>query len=256
MKKLLAFTFLTVAFFCLNAQKSVDTLSYMIGETTVAVEVSVYGSNTDITYINLHSDEETSVEAARKILEKGDGKLIRILNNRKRNISFRLNNEVYAVDPNRIFSRIGIERTLKATKNSSPGAVNEVEKFANALLALISKDAKCVIALHNNTEGGLAISSYMKGNIYANDAIDTHENPQHDPDDFLLTTDRGLFEKLKSKKFNTVLQDNENVQQDGSLSVYFGDKNRCYVNIETEHGRVDVYQAMLLATLESLNSTR
>lgn len=222
----------------------------------MAVEVSLYGTVNDITFINLHSDEETSVEAARKILEKGNGKLIRILNDRKRNIRFRLNNVDYAFDPNRIFSREGIERTLTANINSSPEAVSEVEKFANVLLAQIPMETKCIIALHNNTEGGLAIGSYRKGGIYANDAIDTHENPQHDPDDFLLTTDRSLFEKMKTKNFNTVLQDNENVQQDGSLSVYFGEKKRCYVNIETEHGKVEVYQTILLATLESLRLTR
>jgi hypothetical protein len=106
-----------------------------------------------------------------------------------------------------------------------------------------------VVALHNNTEGRLSIQSYMPGSENAIDAQEVFANHQKDPDDFFLTTDSLLFRQLSSAAYNIVLQDNQTVRQDGSLSVYFGGQKRCYVNCETEHGRLESYDDMLSAAI-------
>ena len=58
----------------------------------------------------------------------------------------------------------------------------------------------------------------------------------------------------KPDKFE-IKQINEKVKQDGSLSVYCGNLNRPYVNIETEHGKLSQYRGMLEKLLEILTAT-
>jgi len=84
----------------------------------------------DIVCINVHDNETTSVEAARSALESNGGTLIKIENNRQRMIRFKWRGHSYSFDPNRIFSRIGIEQTLKDNGRSSKQAAKEIEKFA------------------------------------------------------------------------------------------------------------------------------
>ena len=75
---------------------------------------------------------------------------------------------------------------------------------------------------------------------------------QQDVDDIAFTTDKGLFEKMSALGYNSIWQDNEKVKQDGSLSVYCGEKNRKYINIETQHGRMVQYQEMLAKLIDFL----
>ncbi len=227
-----------------------QSIRHNLGDTHIIIEIAQYGTVKNIVFINLHADEKTSVEGARRILESKGGTLIRLVNNDQRNIKFALRDQVYTFDPNRIFSRTGIEKTLSRFKNKTGEAVEEVVIFANRIISLIPPEASCVVALHNNTDGNLSIKSYMPGSEYAQDAKEVFENKNHDPDDFFLTTDSLLFTKLSSEEYNVVLQDNQQVQQDGSLSVYFGEKNRCYLNCETEHGKTELYEQMLMTALD------
>ena len=227
-----------------------------MGDSTIRIRVSVFGNKPDIVFINLHSDETTSVESAEKLLAKRGGLLIRIENNNRRNITFGLNGQSYTFDPNRMFSRKGIEASLGRFKHTGPAAVDEVEKFAARVIALIPADNVCVVALHNNTEGRLSIQSYMPGNEYDSDAEEVFANHTKDPDDFFLTTDSLLFQQLSSAQYNTVLQDNKGVQQDGSLSVYFGEKKMCYLNCETEHKKLDAYDDMLSAAVRYIEERK
>src|SRR5689334_10484970 len=66
----------------------VNTFSFRLGDRSVLVRTYQYGSVRDIVYINLHDDEITAVNGARKVLEKKGGFLIRIENYRTRNIRF------------------------------------------------------------------------------------------------------------------------------------------------------------------------
>ena len=43
------------------------------------------------------------------------------------------------------------------------------------------------------------------------------------------------------------------VQQDGSLSVYFGEKNIRYLNCETEHKKVRQYEEMITVALKHIS---
>jgi hypothetical protein len=46
------------------------------------------------------------------------------------------------------------------------------------------------------------------------------------------------------------------VLKDGSLSVYYGDKNKRYINIETQHGKKDQYKEMLIKLLYVLDEEK
>jgi D-alanyl-D-alanine dipeptidase len=79
------------------------------------------------------------------------------------------------------------------------------------------------------------------------DASDVHLVAEQDPDDFFFVTDRMVYNDLKELGFNCVLQNNEKVTDDGSLSVYCGTRNICYVNVEAQHGHLEQQVAMLRA---------
>jgi hypothetical protein len=85
----------------------------------------------------------------------------------------------------------------------------------------------------------------MYGREREKDAKAMNARPGQDPDDLFLTTDSSLFYKLRKEKFNVVWQDNTNAYKDGSLSIYCGERNICYLNCETEHGKLSQYWEMI-----------
>jgi hypothetical protein len=223
----------------------VTTIFYKLGDRIVPIKVMQYGETRGIVCINLHDNENTSVMAAQSVLESKGGTLIKIENNRQRVIRFRLHNNFYSFDPNRIFSRKGIKESLRENQRVSPAAIDEVEKFADRILQLIPDDPDCVIALHNNTDGAFSVKSYLPGNDRAPDAREVYADKWQDEDNIILTTDSSLYHKMAESGYNSIWQDNENVKKDGSLSVYYGEKKKRYINIETQHGQVDQYREML-----------
>lgn len=193
----------------------------------------------------MHDNEDAAVEAAIAVLEAEGGTLIKLENQGQRVIRFKLGGITYGFDPNRIYDRIGIQQTLRDNKKTSPQAIAEIEKFAQYLLSFIPDSTSCIVALHNNTEGLFSIKSYTAGGNRQKDARAVFENPAQDIDDIALTTDSLLYQKMSDAGYNTIWQDNERAKKDGSLSIYCGERNLRYINIETQHGKVGQYIEML-----------
>jgi len=223
------------------------TIFYDLAGNIVPLKIQEYGERKDLVFINLHDDEITSVDAAKRILEEHGGILIKIENNAQRNIRFKLGRYFYKVDPNTIFSEVGIKRSLGQFGRISDRAVDEVEKLGQRITQLIPREAKCIIALHNNTPDLFSVREYTPGNKRSADSKKVYINDQQDTDDFFLTTDNAIYETLADKGYNTILQDNKFCSEDGSLSVYCGKKNIRYVNCETEHGKAGQYYEMMKA---------
>jgi hypothetical protein len=221
------------------------TILHKLGDKNISLKVIQYGQLVSTCCINLHDDELTAVKAARAVLEQKGGILIKIENNAQRNISFPFKGVVYTFDPNRIFSRTGINATLKANGKKNPLAVIEVEKFAAQILQLIPDSISCIVALHNNTDGDFSVKTYQQGGKRQHDAKQVYADSWQDIDDIALTTDEILFNKMSTLGYNSILQDNEKVNKDGSLSVYYGELNKRYINIETQHGKTAQYGEML-----------
>ena len=256
---MLLFLVFSFTLFLMAQKKNItqtNIIIHKLGDDYIRLKIFQYGKKKDIVFINLHAGETTSVTATEKLLQTGEGLLIKIENNNKRNIRFRLGISFYTFDPNRIFSQNGIRQALKGPNPISNKAIEEVEKFANHLLKLLTKEPYCIIALHNNTEGGFSVNSFLPGGEFETDARKVYTGEDQDPDDFFLTPDSILFHQLSSEKYNTVWQDNLRVQQDGSLSVYFGEKNICYLNCETEPGKLSQYKKMITVALKYIGQNR
>lgn len=231
---------------------AVRTLAHSLGNRTVVIKVTQYGEPNGIYCINMHDNERTAVDGAIPVLETWGGTLIEVENFDQRNIRFRLNKLLYGFDPNRIYSRIGIGQTLRDNKRFSIPAVLEIEKFAGRLLELIPDSARCVIALHNNTNDLFSIKSYIPGGVRQKDARAVYYNAEQDVDDITLSTDSLVYQAMADAGFNSIWQDNEKAKRDGSLSIYCGEKGMRYINIETEHGRVEQYRLMFETLMKHL----
>ena len=220
--------------------------SYQLGSTIVPVVVTRYGDSENIVMLNLHDNERTSVNAGKKVLAEKGGMLIRIENNNTRLISFLLDDKKYTFDPNRMFTRPGVEASLKLNSQSTPEAIDIVSRFADSLLSKIPLITEKVIALHNNDSSpGLSIHSYSPGGNYEKEATQVYVNFEKDPDDFFLSTTHPLFLKVVNHGHNAILQNNKDVTDDGSLSVFMGLRNKAYINVEAEHGHEEEQTKML-----------
>lgn len=230
-----------------------SSVSYKLGDRILKISSLHYGVATKALCFNLHDNEGTSVEAAKEVLKVTGGTLLKIENNKQRVIRFRLKGITYAIDPNRIFSRTGIEQTLRENRKISNEAIIAVEGFAKYLLELVPDSIGCLIALHNNTEEMFSVKSYLHGGNRQRDAKAVYADSLQDPDDIAFTTDSLLYTAMADLRYNSIWQDNENVKKDGSLSVYYGEKKRRYINIETQHGRKVQYIKMLKNLFEYLD---
>lgn len=227
----------------------ITTVFHKLGDDFVRIRIYQYGEAKEPFFISLHADEVTAIESTTKLLERMGGTLVKIENNKTRNIRFRMNGKYYTCDPNRIFSRTGIIQTLSMFGKADEKAINEVDKFAKRLLQMFPDSSSCIVSLHNNSNGKFSVTSYLPGNDRAKDATAVHSVKSQDPDDIFFTTDSILFKNLARENYNTILQDNENAKKDGSLSIYCGEKNIRYLNCETEHGKSKQYYEMIATAM-------
>jgi hypothetical protein len=131
--------------------------------------------------------------------------------------------------------------------------MDEIENFGKAILDLLP-DSALIVALHNNTNEAFSIKSYMPDGDREKDARQVSYNEDQDPDDIILTTDEQLFLLMSGMGYNAIWQDNDGAKKDGSLSIWSGEKDRQYINIETQHGKLEQYIEMLERLLKVINA--
>ncbi len=222
---------------------------YRLGDVDIGVVVYKYNNNPGIVLVGPHDDEVTAIEVSKAVLRKTGGTLIKINNNRQRLVSFRIHGSLFQFDPNRMFTRQGIIMSLNKYGNYSPAAVTKISGFASFILSKISPNTRNVIALHNNHKGQYSIETYdNKGNLYR-DSRAVYTDSTRDKDDFFLTTDEVFYNKIRGYRYNVILQNNSVAFDDGSLSIYYGKKNKSYVNVEAEHGKSDEQLKMLMIAI-------
>jgi hypothetical protein len=210
-------------------------LPFDIGDSQLRVEQQAFPGTSSLVFFAPHDNENTCVQAALEVASHHGGRILELKSGGDRFTAFMLHGRTIRVDPNRIFTDTGIRKTLGSNDND---AVAAIAKFAGQLLkAMKANHSRLLVALHNNTNGQpLEISDFAPGRKRASEAADYHANPALDSDDFFLTTTRPIFEKLKQAGYNVVLQDNQRVPDDGSLSVYCGRHDIPYLNVEAENG--------------------
>jgi hypothetical protein len=232
--------------------KEID-YTYQLGDRTINLKCYQYGERKDILMINLHSDETTSVDAAMQILQETGGILLKIENNNERIVRFNLHGKTFSFDPNRMFTRKGITTSLQKFHQYSSHAVKRIESFAKFVLSKIHGDYKTLIALHNNDDGNYSIDSYANGDL-SKDVLNVNVETSQDKDNFFFTTNRFLHKSFVENKFNSALQNNKTVTDDGSLSVYFGKRKKGYVNVEAELGKKEEQMKMIWFLLTKTGS--
>ena len=233
-----------------------DTFTVTVGDRPVGIARHlVYNADrrADTFWaINLHDDEGTSVEAALAVARRTGGTIVELVHTGDRNLTYRLGDRAYVVDPNRMFTPAGLRRSLGAL---SPGPADGGDVLIQPLVDKLLfdsglGDAEVVITLHNNTPDNYSAASYLPGAQYAGDAAAVTVHPGSDPDDFYFVTGRDLYDALVARGFNAVLQDNDQATDDGSLSVWAARNDRPYVNVEAQRGHLAEQITMMEALVE------
>ena len=246
---------IAILLYCVTSGRAQDTVAtYELYETRFTVVRHEYEPGGMLFY-NMHDNENTGVDAARKVLKRKGGVLYELVHSGKRNIEFVVDTATVEVDPNRIYTIAGVEKKMLEQGISDTAVFAKVYEAGVNLVELLDVDQQnIVITLHNNTNDNYSFESYLVNGEYASDAIATHSGRNKDPDEFYFVTSWGLFEKLKGTGFNIVLQDNTNVTDDGSLSVYCGFRGIEYVNIEAQHGHKSRNKKMIRRLIKAIET--
>lgn len=164
-----------------NGGESSSVVQYQLGDTIC--NITLYeraGDMNFVSFINLHANENTSVVAARSLIYLNGGRLVYLRHgNNSRLVTFRLEGEVYTFDPNRMFTTVGIEKTLKDNGNYSDSASKAVQAFASKVLEVYQFGKQyTVVSIHNNGPRYSA-EAYLPNATFAQDAAEGKNSCQY-----------------------------------------------------------------------------
>ncbi len=280
MKHILSIVFAVLFGFQLSAQVITTSAKQVyLGDKMVTIKViSKEGHN--LVYAHVHENETAALEAGINMIEKYGGKLVTLEHTsgsaKSRNITFKLNGTEYAVDPNRIYTpnEQVLASNIKIVKGKGKvdaQVIGAVKNLANQVWDEI-KYKDIIIAIHNNKNmpaeykrkwlfwthfepESFSIKSYIKSHDQSSDSnqscSDIYINPAINNSEFYIVTQRPDFELLVRNKYTVVLQ-NTNPLDDGSMSVYAARYQKRYFNAEAKMGRVKEQKEMLEILLNSL----
>lgn len=247
---------LTTALLGLSVASSED-LKLPLGDREIALSQIEGGSGSSgPLLVSLHSNEKTAISAANEVLKSRSGSLYVLENGGERRMPVYSTTRRLTIDPNRVFSEAGVIRDLRMYSIFREGEARQCVQFGQDIIEKIEiTKSRTVVALHNNTNGHFSLRSYLPGGSEAKAAAMVHHSDE-DEDNFFLVTEKHLFEALRLRGFNVVLQDNKNAPDDGSLSVYCGRHGIPYVNVEAENGDLKNQIRMLEALFVELEKCR
>ena len=234
------------------AKKAVATKKsyFRFGEKVVALAKHATTSEQNFVLVSLHNNEYAAAEAAQKFVAENGGTFLELQNNNERNIEFTLFDKQMIVDPAHIFTPKGRWNDLAANQKKDHVISQQIGELASFIINEIPLQ-KAVVSLHNNIAGGHTIEMYGKNGSLAKNVRAFYQNPEMNSADFFFTTDKDVFEQLKDRKFNVVLQ-NFQTKDDGSLTVFCAKTRRSYIGIETGNGHTEAQEKMLNAVAEIL----
>lgn len=212
----------------------------------------IYGRE-HVVFVNVHQDEETSVEAATLAIEHFGGYFYHLGSmDGGRNISFGLEDGLYVFDPNRIFTDLGRKKTIEELSRAYDWEADlEVSMLARIFIeTILGCNPKLVVAVHNNKGQDYSVETYavLEKSLSSNDAF-CHVNESINPHNFFFTTERFMFNALRVMGMNVALQNPQVTQDDGSLSIFCALAGIPYVNIEAQKGHLAEQVAMIQVLL-------
>lgn len=213
-----------------------ENFKVKVGDTPVVIKkiTNKKGKN----FVHLHQNEHTALKAAKVVVEKKGGSVLTLVHPGGRNIRFCLHHKRYEFDPNRIFTDVGIKKTLKENGQYSSKAHQEVKKLANEIKRLLPKGK--VIAVHNNQH--YSLKDYYPGHEQAENAKKLTVPDKSSIRNFFVVTKLQDFMRLKRLNLNGIWQ-KPNAKDDGSLSIYLAKKE--YINIEAGYNQLAAQIKML-----------
>jgi hypothetical protein len=202
----------------------------MVGDEPVVVQ-QIKGRDNGKTYVHVHHNEQTALKAAKTVVSQEGGRLITLVHSGGRNVVFHLNNQRYEFDPNRIYTDVGIKKTLTQYSQYTPEAHQQVKKLADAVKELLPEGK--VVAVHNNSS--YSLKDYLPGHQLARDAKALHMSPDNYYRNFYLVTRLKDYLRLKMDGFNGILQ-KKTATDDGSLSIFLAKSE--YINVEAGYDQL------------------
>ncbi|RYZ00385.1 MAG: hypothetical protein EOO11_01825 [Chitinophagaceae bacterium] len=213
--------------FSLSQRKSY----FRIGERVLALQRQVTDNESPFVLLSLHNNESNVSGTARKYIYENGGEFFELLNDGQREIAFTLFEKQMNVDPNCIFTPKGRNQDLSINRKTDVVISHQINGLAQFILNELPFE-KALVSLHGNAAGEYTIDDYKKGGQRQRDAWMLHRNPEKPATDFFVTTSRPVFDLLKQKNYNVVLQ-SARCSDDGSLAVFCGRTRRTYIGIET-----------------------
>jgi len=190
-------------------------------------------------YLVIHGNEETARTVLLRFMESHQG-IAYVVEGHTRNVQV----EGLLIDPNRMFSRVGAEASLRRL-NQAAGepvvrrALDALDRGREKLVrALTPPQGGLTFALHNNSE-----SYSVESEIPISDRTSIKE--PGNPHAFFLCTHPADFDVLASSPYNAVLQQKAAPADDGSLSRLAARRGFRYVNLEVALGQRDRQQEMV-----------
>ncbi|TCJ19357.1 hypothetical protein EPD60_02790 [Flaviaesturariibacter flavus] len=223
---------------------------YRLGERLVTINKQVTDESMPYVFISLHNNESGIADAARQSIYTQGGTLLELLNDNQRNIEFTLFDKEVSVDPNNIFTPKGRNQDLAVSRKTDMVIAHQLNGFAQFLVDELPYE-KTVVSVHSNEAGDFTINDYSKNGERERDAWMMYRNPSIDENDFFVTTDKEIFQALKTRNMNVVLQSVRS-KDDGSLGVYCSRTHRAYLGIETRKGHSEEQLRMVQMVREIL----
>jgi hypothetical protein len=223
-----------------------------LGETTIQLSEQYNAPKSDVLFLNVHEDEQTSIVAIESFTNVIPLNFVYIKHLLTRRVSFDIKNKSYSVDPNRIYTAKGRKATLEPSKGLNFKAKYTAKTLAQEILEIVNR-FKTIVTLHNNTDVNYTIKSYLPGGDESQNTADIYVSDKWDADDFIYTTDKKFFNFFKKEDCNVILQDNSKYVNDGSLSVYCGKNNLPYINIEAQKGHLEQQKELIIIVFKLLN---
>ena len=249
----LSLALLLAACSAVSAELAIVREHYPLGDAHAVSLVQYCATSPDhqVLLYHPHENETTAKHTALTAIgARGRGCLLALEHNGRRRITFDTIDGQADFDPNRIYTAAGRAATLARSGNTGTAATEITADFAEHLLNR-PLNTPFIVAMHNNTDGGTDIHSYQSG-LLGSDSAEVFVAPAHDPDDYFYTISPQAFAFFKARGFNAVLQNNAQVRDDGSLSVYAARHGIGYINVEAQHGHRDEQAEMLRAVWDYL----
>ena len=211
-----------------------NRIPLQLGSTRVLIVREEHGAGKS--FIHLHQNETTALTAAQHVIRTSGGSLMTLVHPGERTIVFSFKGTRYEFDPNRMFSDVGIKKSLKLYGPYSLDAHRIVKHLSDTVISLLP--AGPIIAVHNNRD--YCMRDYLPGHAMAGDAGALFLAPHTNPRNFYVLTQRQDYIKLIHQ--NRVLQARDAID-DGSLSIFLA--KRQYINVEAGYDQLPAQTAML-----------